>query len=84
VIQLYEEPAGCLVETIGEKVVPITVTSQQADAGRMDIGDIEVECRIGPRVGSDMRAFQFTDSAGRVRYVDDLPGQYLLLHVWAT
>jgi len=84
VIQLYEQPAGCLVETIGEKVVPLTISAGQAAAGTLDIGDVEVECRIGPRVDSDMRAFQFTDASGRVRYVDDMQGQYVLLHVWAA
>lgn len=84
VIQLYEQPAGCLVETIGEKVVPITVTASQAAAEQLEIGDIDVQCRIGPRVGSDMRAFKLTDVRGRVRLVDDLQGQYVLLHVWAA
>jgi beta-lactamase regulating signal transducer with metallopeptidase domain/uncharacterized GH25 family protein/thiol-disulfide isomerase/thioredoxin len=84
VIQLYEQPAGCLVETIGEKVVPVTVTEDDVAAGEVAIGDIEVECRIGPRVGSDMRAFQFTDAEGRVRYVDDMKGRYVLFHVWAS
>jgi thiol-disulfide isomerase/thioredoxin len=84
VIQLYEQPAGCLVETIGEKVIPITVTEDDVAAGKVAIGDIEVECRIGPRVGSDMRAFQFTDSEGQVRYVDDMKGRYVLFHVWAS
>jgi beta-lactamase regulating signal transducer with metallopeptidase domain/thiol-disulfide isomerase/thioredoxin len=84
VIQLYEQPAGCLIETIGEKVVPITVTARQAASGQAEIGDVKVECRIGPRVGSDMRAFQFVDARGRVRNVQDMQGQYVLLHVWAT
>jgi beta-lactamase regulating signal transducer with metallopeptidase domain/uncharacterized GH25 family protein/thiol-disulfide isomerase/thioredoxin len=84
VIQLYEEPAGCLVETIGEKVVPVTVTASDAAGGEMNIGDISVECRSGPRVGSDMRVFKFTDASGRVRHIDDAKGQHVLLHVWAT
>jgi beta-lactamase regulating signal transducer with metallopeptidase domain/uncharacterized GH25 family protein/thiol-disulfide isomerase/thioredoxin len=84
VIQLYEEPAGCLVETIGEKVVPITVTAADAASGELNIGDVTVECRIGRRVGSDMRAFKFTDASGRVRHIDDVKGQHVLLHVWAT
>ncbi len=84
VLQLYEQPAGCLVETIGEKVVPITVTASQTAAGQLEIGDIDVQCRIGPRVGSDMRAFKVTDARGRVRLIDDLQGQYVLLHVWAA
>jgi thiol-disulfide isomerase/thioredoxin len=84
VIQLYEQPAGCLVETIGEKVIPITIAAEQADAGNVDLGQIEVTCRTGPRVGSDMRAFQVTDASGQVRFVDDMQGQYVLFHAWAT
>jgi beta-lactamase regulating signal transducer with metallopeptidase domain/uncharacterized GH25 family protein/thiol-disulfide isomerase/thioredoxin len=84
VIQLYEQPAGCLVETIGEKVVPIKITADQIGVGEVGIGDIDVECRIGPRVGTDMRAFEFTDSAGRVRQINDLSGKYVLFHAWAT
>jgi uncharacterized GH25 family protein/thiol-disulfide isomerase/thioredoxin len=84
VIQLYEEPAGCLVETIGEKVVPVSVTAHDAANGELNIGDIQVECRIGPRVGSDMRAFKFTDASGRIRHIGDAKGQHVLLHVWAT
>jgi uncharacterized GH25 family protein/thiol-disulfide isomerase/thioredoxin len=84
VIQLYEEPAGCLVETIGEKVVPVSVTADNAASGELNIGDVTVECRSGPRVGSDMRAFKFTDASGRVRHIDDMQGQHVLLHVWAT
>ncbi|TWT32495.1 Regulatory protein BlaR1 [Posidoniimonas corsicana] len=80
VLQLYEEPAGCLVETIGEKVVPVTVAAD----GDLDLGDIDVHCRIGPRVGSDMRAFEITDAGGRVRLIDDLQGRHVLLHAWAT
>ncbi|MEX0642778.1 MAG: M56 family metallopeptidase [Pirellulales bacterium] len=84
VIQLYEQPAGCLVETVGEKILPVTVTADHATSGKLAIGDIEVPCRIGPRVGSDMRAFQFTDASGRAIYVDDMKGQHILLHAWAT
>jgi thiol-disulfide isomerase/thioredoxin len=84
VIQLYEQPAGCLVETIGEKVMPLSITAEQTSSGVVQIGDVEVECRTGPRVGSDMRAFQFADADGQIRNVDDLGGRYVLLHAWAT
>jgi thiol-disulfide isomerase/thioredoxin/protocatechuate 3,4-dioxygenase beta subunit len=83
-IQLYEQPAGCLVETIGQKVIPLSITDAQAAKGDLELGDIEIPCRIGPRVGSDMRAFKFTDSKGVGRLVDDMQGQYVLFHVWAT
>ncbi len=81
VIQLYEQPAGCLVETIGEKVVPITVAEGQT---KVETGDIEVAVRRGPRVGSDMRAYKFIDAAGREQSVDELNGKYVLFHVWAS
>lgn len=84
VIQLYEQPSGCLVETIGEKVVPVTITADQAAAGEVALGDIEAACRIGPRVGSDMRAFKFTDAEGRVRLVNEMNGRHVLFHVWAS
>jgi uncharacterized GH25 family protein/thiol-disulfide isomerase/thioredoxin len=84
VIQLYEQPSGCLVETIGEKIVPVTITKDQADAGEVVLGDIDVPCRTGPRVGSDMRAFKFTDAEGRLRLVDEMDGRHVLFHVWAS
>ena len=84
VIQLYEEPAGCLVETIGEKIVPVTVTAGTSESKVHDIGTVEVECRTGPRVGSDMRAFKFVDTEGRRRAVNDMEGQFVLFHVWAS
>jgi thiol-disulfide isomerase/thioredoxin len=40
--------------------------------------------RRGPRVGSDMRAYKFTDADGQVRMVNDLSGRYVLLDVWAS
>ena len=84
VIQLYEQPAGCLVETIGEKVVSITVTESDAKKGEVEIGDIEVPCSRGPRVGTDMRAFEFVDSERRLRAINDMKGRYVLFHVWAS
>jgi len=79
VIQLYEQPAGCLVETIGEKVMPVTVA-----AADLDLGSVEVPCRSGPRVGASMRSVEITDAAGQVRTIRDLDGQVVLLHVWAS
>ncbi len=80
VIRLYEQPAGCLVETVGEKVIPVRVEGE----GEIDLGQIEVPCRAGPRVGSDMRAFEFVDTSGRKQFVNDLTGQYVVMHVWAS
>ncbi len=84
VLQLYEQPSGCLVETIGTKIMPLTITDDQANAGDVVLGDIEIPCRAGPRVGSAMYSYQFTDTDGRVRYVNDMNGRYVLFHVWAS
>ena len=80
VLRLYEQPAGCLVETVGEKVVPVRVEGD----GTIELGQIEVPCRSGPRVGSDMRAYEFVDETGRKKRINDMAGQHVVLHVWAT
>jgi thiol-disulfide isomerase/thioredoxin len=84
VLRLYEEPAGCLVETIGERVLTIEVTDDDVFKGNKDIGEIKVSCRTGPRVGTDMQLHKFTDTTGRERTIGDLQGQYVLMHVWAS
>ena len=84
VLRLYEQPAGCLVETVGEKVVTIEVTQADVDAGQKDLGEIEVACRVGPRVGQNMQAYKFTDVTGRQRAVYEMKGNYILMHVWAS
>jgi thiol-disulfide isomerase/thioredoxin/protocatechuate 3,4-dioxygenase beta subunit len=84
VLKLYEQPAGCLVQTVGEKIVPVEVTESDVAAGSKSLGEIEVPCRVGPRVGEDMRAYKFVDAQGQERFVDDLAGKCLLVHVWAS
>lgn len=84
VLRLYEQPAGCLVEAIGSKVIPVTITSDEFKAGVKDLGSIEVPCRVGPRVGESMYAYEFTDTTGRQRRIHDMQGRYVLMHVWAS
>lgn len=84
VIQLYEQPVGCLVETIGQAIIPITIEDMTDGSSAKDLGEITVECRSGPRVGADMRAFTFIDSDQRVRNVGEMSGRYVLFHAWAT
>lgn len=79
-IRLFEQPTGCLVESVGEKIVPVRVK----DEGWVELGRIEVPCRAGPRPGSDMRAFEFVNEAGRRVSVNDMSGRYILMHVWAS
>jgi thiol-disulfide isomerase/thioredoxin len=84
VLRLYEQPAGCLVETVGEKVVTINVAKGDVASGSKDVGRIQVECRSGPRVGEFMGLYKFTDATGRMRSIQDMKGRHVLLHVWAS
>lgn len=84
VLRLYEQPAGCLVETVGTKVVPINVTAADIRSGTKDLGSIEVPCRVGPRVGQYMTSYKFTDPTGREHTINDMKGRYVLMHVWAS
>ena len=51
---------------------------------KVELGRIEVPCRMGPRPGSSMRAFGFVDSTGVKKLVNDMTGRYVLMHVWAS
>ena len=84
VLRLYEQPAGCLVETIGEKVVTVEVMESDVATGTKDIEIIEVECRAGPRVGENMQIYRFVDANGRERSLEEMKGRYVLMHVWAS
>lgn len=79
-IRLYEQPAGCLVETVGEKVVPVHIDGES----EVELGEIEVPCRAGPRPGSDMRAFEFVDNTGKKSSVAEMAGHTVVMHVWAS
>lgn len=84
IFRLYEQPVGCLVETIGQRVVTVTVTDADVATGGKDIGAVEIECRAGPRVGENMQLYKFTDTSGRERSIGDMRGQHVLMHVWAS
>ena len=84
VLQLYEQPTGCLVETIGEKVIPVEIGAAEATVGSKDLGAIEVSCRVGPRIGENMQAYEFLGTDDRQRSIREMKGGYVLLHVWAS
>ncbi len=83
-LEMIEQSAGGLAETIGRRIVPIVVTDSDLTAGTKDAGRLEVDCRVGPRVGQSMQNNRFVDTDGRERSIDDLRGHYVLLHVWAS
>jgi thiol-disulfide isomerase/thioredoxin len=84
VLRLYEQPVGCLVQTVGERVVAVDVTAADVAAGVKDIGNIEVPCRVGPQVGENMQLYKFVDVTGRERTLKELSGRHVLMHVWAS
>jgi thiol-disulfide isomerase/thioredoxin len=84
VVQLYEQPAGCLVQTVGRRIVPVELSDADLAAGEKSIGEIEVACRVGPRVGENMQAYKLLDAEGREVSIFDLEGRLVLMHVWAS
>lgn len=84
VIQLFERPAGCLVESIGQRVIPVTVRPSDVASGSSELGRIEVPCRVGPRIGSNMDIYAFTDATGRETTIAEVRGKYVVLQFWAT
>lgn len=84
VIQLYEKPNGCLVESIGQKVIPVKITAEDVNSGSVSLGNIEIPCRVGPRIGSDMYGYSFIDVDGRKRDVAEMEGKYVVFQFWAT
>ena len=80
--EIFEHSPGSPVEMIGRRIVPIVVTASDIAAGTKDVGRIEVECRVGPRVGQSLQNYRFVDADEHERTIHDLRGQYVLLHVW--
>jgi thiol-disulfide isomerase/thioredoxin len=84
VLKLYEPPAGCLVNPIGQKIIPIEVTEQDLKSGTLTLGQLTVPCKLGPQTGSNLYAFEFTDPTGQAHSLYELKGRYVLLQAWAS
>ncbi|QDU47753.1 Thiol-disulfide oxidoreductase ResA [Gimesia panareensis] len=83
-VQLYEPPAGCLVNPVGQKIIPVEVTEQNLISGTLALGQLTVPCKLGPQQGSNLYAFEFTDPAGQAHSIYELKGRYVLLQAWAS
>ncbi len=84
-IALHQPPeGGCLVSPVGTKVVRVRITEEAARKGTLDLGDIKVEVRPGPRPGEVVPDIAFTDFSGKSVKLSDLKGRYVLLDFWAT
>ncbi|WP_153557996.1 TlpA family protein disulfide reductase [Roseimaritima sediminicola] len=79
-ISIYEPPEGCLIDPVGLDVVDVSVGNQD-----LDLGEIEVEVKLGPQVGERFPNFRFAkmsrDESGSIA---DFTGRYLLIDFWAT
>lgn len=83
-LTLYEPPAGCLVNPVGVKRIPVTIKEQDLKSGQLDLGTLSIPCKVGPQPGSNLNSFQFTDTSGHAHTIYDLKGRYILLHAWAS
>ncbi len=76
--------SGCLVSPVGTKVVRVQVTEDAARKGTLDLGDITVPVKSGPRPGEVVPDLAFTAFSGETVKLSDLRGRYVLLDFWAT
>lgn len=83
-VALSEMPDGYAAETVGDCLLPIAVSELDVAAGKKDVGRIDIEYQRGPRIGQNMRNYQFVDVEGRQQSVFDVQGQYVLIHVWSS
>lgn len=85
VIGLYQPPGdGCLVSPAGTRIVRVRVTEDGARAGTLDLGEIPVAVRAGPRPGELAPDLAFTTFTGEAARLSDLRGRYVLIDFWAT
>lgn len=77
-------PTSCPVQLIGSRIEPVVITEADVLAGTKDLGNIEVNCRVGPRLGEAMQLDRFTDLQGQDFSIQDLRNRNVLLHVWAS
>lgn len=79
-ISIYEPPEGCLIDPVGLDVVDVSVGVDD-----VDLGEIEVDVKLGPQVGDPFPNFRFAKrSEGESGSVADFQGRYLLVDFWAT
>jgi thiol-disulfide isomerase/thioredoxin/uncharacterized GH25 family protein len=84
-LRLYEPPEhGCLVSPVGSRIVRFQLTSDQAKAAGLDLGDINVSVALGPRTGEVAPDFEVVTFSGETVKLSSLRGRYVLLDFWAT
>lgn len=82
-LQVFEKPKGCLVDPVAVKVVPVTVTAEQAAGGELALPEIRVPVRPPLKVGEPLPELSLRDISGKELKLADFKGRHVLLHGWA-
>jgi beta-lactamase regulating signal transducer with metallopeptidase domain/uncharacterized GH25 family protein/thiol-disulfide isomerase/thioredoxin len=82
-LEVYAKPTGCLVHPLARKIVPVTVTAEDATRGTLTLPNIELPIVPWPSIG-DTPAFSFERSEGGNGSLSDFHGKYTIVHFWAS
>lgn len=83
-IKMYEPPSGCLVDPVGYAFVEFSTDDYQVNGNSIDMGTIDVQLKMRPKVGETLPNFSFQDTKGKTRRVSEYRGKYVLIDYWAT
>ena len=82
-IDVYAKPSGCLTDPLASKIIPLTVTADDAARGTMTVPEIAVQVVPIPGVG-DTPSSSFKRADGTAPTLADVRGQHTLVHFWAS
>jgi beta-lactamase regulating signal transducer with metallopeptidase domain/thiol-disulfide isomerase/thioredoxin/protocatechuate 3,4-dioxygenase beta subunit len=80
----HEDPKACLVNPVATNVVKFRVTESDVSKNALDLGSIEVDAALGPKLGEIVPDFEFETLDGAKKKLSELRGQYVLLDFWTT
>jgi thiol-disulfide isomerase/thioredoxin/protocatechuate 3,4-dioxygenase beta subunit len=83
-ISIYERPQGCLVDPIAVKIVPVTISQADVDAGNVSLPAIEVQFPERLHVGGTLPNLTLSIPSGDPIQLSQFNGRPLLIHGWAT
>jgi thiol-disulfide isomerase/thioredoxin len=82
-IEVYAKPSGCLVDPLGQKVVRVTITTDDVNRGELTLPEISVPIVPVPAVG-DIPALPFQHPDDTSGSLSDFRGHYTVVHFWAS
>ena len=83
-VRAAELGGGRFSHSIGESSQRITITKEQFDSGRVDVGEIEIAAHPQLKIGDEVPDFEFRNKAGATMRLHQQRGQYVLVDFWAT